>query len=121
MHGYDATRGAVRPQRTVESGSSGIDIQGHDVRAGAAAGEAGATDTMGKVVEPSVANTAFVRALVLLATLSAAGYGATALPQAPAAVVHLAASGIWLGVNVWTTFFAGVLSHGTVAISEPLS
>jgi hypothetical protein len=74
------------------------------------ASDAAATpsDGMGKIVEPSVANKTPVRILTILAAIAAAGYGTSFLPSAAVATVHVMASGIWLGVNVWTTFFAGI-------------
>lgn len=66
------------------------------------------SDTMGTIVEPSLVNKGFFRAAVILGTVAAAIMGGQFLPGVPAMSLHLAAAGTWLGVNVWTTFFAGI-------------
>lgn len=66
------------------------------------------TDTMGTIVEPSLVNKGFFRAAVIIGTVAGAFLGGKFLPGVPAMSLHLAAAGIWLGVNVWTTFFAGI-------------
>lgn len=66
------------------------------------------SDGMGTIVEPSVFNKGFVRAAVVLGTVAAAVIGGKFLPGVAALSLHLGAAGTWLGVNVWTTFFAGI-------------
>lgn len=73
-----------------------------------AAGASATSDNMGTIVEPSIVNKGFFRAAVVLGTVAAAIVGGKFLPGVPAMSLHLAAAGTWLGVNVWTTFFAGI-------------
>lgn len=73
-----------------------------------AAGASTTSDSMGKIVEPSIVNKGFFRAAVILGTVAAAIVGGKFLPGVPALSLHLAAAGTWLGVNIWTTFFAGI-------------
>lgn len=63
---------------------------------------------MGTIVEPSLVNKGFFRAAVMLGTLAAALVGGKLLPGVAVLSVHLGAAGTWLGVNLWTTFFAGI-------------
>lgn len=66
-------------------------------------------DTMGTIIVPSAANMTPVRILVVAAAIAASAYGGGALPLNAAVALHVACTGIWLGVNVWTTFFAGLV------------
>jgi hypothetical protein len=77
------------------------------VTAGSDAAAKPAND-MGKIVEPSAINSTPIRVLTMLAAFAAAGYGTSILPGAAVAIAHVMASGIWLGVNIWTTFFSGI-------------
>lgn len=49
-----------------------------------------------------------VRGLVVAAALVAAARGTGFLPAQASATAHLLAWGTLVGVNVWTTFFAGL-------------
>jgi hypothetical protein len=63
---------------------------------------------MGTILERSVINSTPVRVLAVLAAVSAGGLGTSFLPSTAVAMAHMMASGLWLGVNIWTTFFAGI-------------
>lgn len=63
---------------------------------------------MGTIVEPSASNKGGIRGLAIAAAVLAGSWGCTQLPNALAVSCHVAAAGTWLGVNIWTTFFAGI-------------
>ena len=64
---------------------------------------------MGAILQKSPINSTPVRLLALLAAVALGGVGTSFLPATAAvAVVHVLAAGVWVGVNLWTTFFAGI-------------
>lgn len=68
-------------------------------------------DDMGTIVEPSPANKSSVRIAAVIAACAAgglSGWGTAFVPSTFVMVVHLLSASIWVGVNVWTTFFAGI-------------
>jgi len=65
-------------------------------------------DVKGDMLEPSIVNKNPIRGLVIVAALAAAARGTGFLPAQAAATTHLLAWGCLVGINVWTTFFAGV-------------
>ena len=84
-------------------------------RAAASSGAAWSSDpkpssrNMGVILEKSPINSTPVRLLALLAAVTLGGVGTSFLPaSAAAAVVHVLAAGTWVGINLWTTFFAGI-------------
>jgi hypothetical protein len=75
-----------------------------------AAAASSAENFEGAMLEPSVANKGAVRAAALTASVAAAAYfGAPALGATACMFWHLLAVAIFLGANVYTTFFAGIL------------
>eukprot|EP00882_Tetradesmus_deserticola_P002414 GHRQ01002573.1.p1 GENE.GHRQ01002573.1~~GHRQ01002573.1.p1 ORF type:complete len:252 (+),score=85.74 GHRQ01002573.1:140-895(+) len=76
--------------------------------AAAAGAGAGNDDVQGAMLEPSVVNTPWGRALGVTAAVAATAYSTTVMPSQAANFVHLLAFGIFLGTNVWNTFFVGL-------------
>jgi Domain of unknown function (DUF4149) len=65
-------------------------------------------DKMGVMLERSPINSTPARLLAVVAAVAVGGVGCAYLPAASVAIAHIMAAGTWLGVNVWTTFFAGL-------------
>ncbi|KAJ9530033.1 hypothetical protein QJQ45_023311 [Haematococcus lacustris] len=65
-------------------------------------------DVSGPMLEPSAANKGWVRATATLAAVTAAAGSSALLPGRLAAFMHVAAFGLWLGSNIWNTFFVGL-------------
>jgi hypothetical protein len=76
--------------------------------AAAAADDAGKNDVQGAMLEPSVVNTPWARAFGVTAAVAATAASTTVMPLQAATFVHLVAYGIFLGSNVWNTFFVGL-------------
>ncbi|KAF5837336.1 hypothetical protein DUNSADRAFT_4495 [Dunaliella salina] len=65
-------------------------------------------DVSGPMLEPSAANTPLAKALVPLAA-TAAAVGSTAfIPGKLVAFLHVTSFALWLGSNIWNTFFVGL-------------
>lgn len=62
----------------------------------AADSSAGGQDVQGAMLEPSVANTPWARALGVAAATAAAAYSTTMVPSQGAAFLHLVTYAIWL-------------------------
>eukprot|EP00775_Hariotina_reticulata_P012764 gene12764-12893_t len=75
--------------------------------AAAAASSSGKDDVQGAMLEPSVANTTWGRAVGVAAAVAATAASTTVMPAQAASFVHLMAYGIFLGTNVWNSFFVG--------------
>ena len=68
-------------------------------------------DDMGTIVEPSTVNKTPVRIAAVLAACAAGGlggWGTAFVPSTLVMVLHLLSASVWVGANVWTTFFAGI-------------
>ncbi|KAF6257297.1 hypothetical protein COO60DRAFT_1239627 [Scenedesmus sp. NREL 46B-D3] len=76
--------------------------------AAAAGAGAGKDDVQGAMLEPSAVNTPWGRALGVAAAVAATAYSTTVIPSQAANFVHLLAFGVFLGTNVWNTFFVGL-------------
>ena len=62
---------------------------------------------MGKMLEKSFINSTPARLAAVVAAIALSGAGTSLLQGTGLAIAHVMASGVWLGINVWTTFFAG--------------
>jgi hypothetical protein len=82
--------------------------QQRKVTAAAAAAAGGNDDVQGAMLEPSVANTPWARAIGVAAATAGVAFSTTAMPAQGAHFLHLITYAIWLGTNVWNSFFVGL-------------
>jgi len=59
------------------------------------------------MLEPSVVNRPWVRALATVGAVAAAAGSTTFMPKSLTAFIHIAAYGTWTGTLIWNTFFVG--------------
>lgn len=90
------TRAAAEGAVTTTPDQSGAKVKG------------GNGDVSGPMLSPSPANKPWVRAAAVTAAVAAATGGTTLLPATGAAFVHLTTYAIFLGTNVWNSFFVGI-------------
>lgn len=60
------------------------------------------------MLEPSASNNHWVRALAVLAAVAAAAGSSQYLPSKATSFVHVFASSVFVGANIWNTFFVGL-------------